>query len=383
MTLLPGGQGLDRFRASVVLPFQILSCAVGAVLLIACANLAGILLARATARQREIGTRLALGAGRGRLIRQLLTESLLLAVIGGVAGIGLAYLIGDGIARMFVEADRRLGVTVALNLKVLGFSIALCALTGIAFGLAPAIRATRTDPLTALKAAAATVGRTRFRLGKALIAVQVALSLVLVAGAALFIRTLINMRSISIGFRPEQLLVFQLDPTLNGYREQRLLDFHEQVVRRIAEIPGVRSATMSRSGLVSGSGTSDGVQYEGKDVGVDIHYAAPRFLETWGIPLIAGRDVTWNDRENSPLVLVINEALARKLFSDRNPVGRTVRMGDRQLEDRGCCRDREVRKPARGCKARGLHSVPPELSAFDDLRGALGDGAGRVGGRGA
>jgi predicted permease len=340
VSLRPGGSGVDSLRYELSRPLTILAWAVGAVLLIACANLAGLLLARATARQREMGMRLALGAGRGRLIRQLLTESLLLSALGGGAGIVLAHLVGDSIARLFVRGDQPLGVEITLNLSVLAFSIGLCTLTGIAFGLAPALRATRVDLLSALKTAGASGDRLRFRLGKGLIAVQVALSLVLAVGSALFVRTVINLRSESLGFRPENLLVFQLNPTLNGYREQRLLNLHEEVVKRIAELPGVRSASMSRWGLLSGSRTSDGVNLPGqKGVNVDVHYVCPRFFETMGIPLLLGRDMAWTDRENSQRVMAINETLTKQLFPGQNPVGQTLQMGNKPVEIIGVAGD--------------------------------------------
>src|SRR5207247_919639 len=204
-------------------PLRILAWAAGAVLVIACANIAGLLLAHASARQREIGTRLALGASRGRLVRQMLTESLLLSALGGAAGVLLAFLAGDSITRLLVTDPRPLAVEIALNFRVLGFSAALCVATGLVFGLSPALRATRVDLLSVLKTSGAAADRSRYRIGKTLIAAQVALSLILAVGAAVFVRTLINLSSEPIGFRPENLLVFQLNPTLNGYKEQRLL----------------------------------------------------------------------------------------------------------------------------------------------------------------
>ena len=199
-------------------------------------------------------------------------------------------------------------VEVALNFRMLAFSVAMCVATGLVFGLAPALRATRVDLLPMLKTSSATAERSRYRIGKALIAVQVALSLILAVGATVFVRTLINLNSEPIGFRPENLLVFQLNPTLNGYKEQRLLNFHEDVVRRLGQIPGVRSASMSRWGILSGSATRDGVTLRGQQKGVPvyIHYVSPRFFETIGFPLLAGRDIAWSDRETSQRVMVIN-----------------------------------------------------------------------------
>ena len=340
VALNPAGQGLDGLRGELTRPLTVLAWTVAAILLIACANLAGLLLARATARRREIGTRLALGAGRARLIRQLLTESLLLSAVGGAGGILLAHLAGDSIVRLFSPNDRPLGVEVALNLRVLAFSTGLCIATALAFGLAPALRATRVDLLPLLKSAGATADRSRFRLGRAFIAVQVAVSLVLVTGSALFVRTLINLRSESLGFRPENLLVFQLNPTLNGYKDQRLLNFHEEVLKRIERLPGVRTASMSRWGLLSGSATSDGVNLPGQpNVPVRIHYVAPHFFETLGFPLLAGRDVAWSDREGPGRVMVVNESLAKQLFPGENPVGRALHMNGNLVEVIGVAGD--------------------------------------------
>ena len=336
--LLPGGQGLQDLRSDLREPIVVLGGAVATVLLVACANVAGLLLARASGRRRELGTRLALGAGRGRLVRQLLTESLLLSALGGAVGLVLAYLVGDGIGRAILGGERPLGVEVVIGTRVLLFTASLLVLVGIAFGLLPALRATRADPLPALREGRFSPERSPMRAGKALVGLQVALSLALVAGSALFVRTLFNLRSETLGFRPEHLLVFQLDPTLNGYREGRLLDFHEQVLRSVEALPGVRATSMSRWGLLAGSRTSDGVKLPGgPDIGTDLHYVAPRFFETLGFPLVAGRDVAPGDREGAPAVVVVNEALARRLGSPA--VGRKLLMSGTPVEVVGVAGD--------------------------------------------
>jgi predicted permease len=324
VVLMPGGHGLQDLRSDLETPLLVLACAVAAVLLVACANIAGLLLARASDRRREIAARLALGASRSRLVRQLLTESLLLAALGGGLGVLLAYLVGDGIGRIFIGSDRLLGVEIALGGRVLAFAIVLLGLVGLAFGTLPALRATRLDLVSSLRVTG-TAERTSLRAGKVLIALQVALSLALVAGSLLFVRTLVNLRAQSLGFRPENLLVFQLDPTLNGYRDGRLYDFHEQVLGSLERLPGVRSASMSRWGLLAGNRTSDGLSVPGgSSTGVDVHYVAPRFFETLGFPLVAGRDFTRADREGASQVVIVNESLARALFPARSPLGQTV-----------------------------------------------------------
>ena len=324
VVLMPGGRGLQDLRSDLERPILVLSAAVGAVLLVACANIAGLLLARASDRRREIAARLALGASRARVVRQLLTESLLLAVLGGALGVLLAHFVGDGIGRVFIGGDRPLGVEITFGGRVVAFAVALLGLVGLAFGTLPALRATRLDLVSSLRVSG-TAERTSLRAGKLLIGVQVAISLALVAGSLLFVRTLVNLRAQSLGFRPEQLLVFQLDPTLNGYGAARLLDFHERVLRRVEALPGVRAASMSRWGLLAGSRTRDGIGIPGaQTTGVDVHYVAPRFFETLSFPLVAGRDFSAADREGAPRVVIVNESLARVLFPGGSALGATL-----------------------------------------------------------
>ena len=340
LLLLPGGQGLEDLRNGLRRPLQILAAAVASVLLVACFNLAGLLLARVSTRQREIATRLTLGAGRARIVRQLLTESLLLSGLGGMVGIGLAWLVGDQVARLFLASEWSPGVEIALSGRVLLFATGLLVAVGVGFGLAPALKATRLDLLPALRGTRGTADRARSRSGKVLIALQVALSLALVATSALLVRTLVNLRSQALGFRPENLLVFQLDPSLNGYRGARLLDFHERVVRNLEGLAGVRAASMSRHGLLTGSRSSDRLSVPGEEgQNVDVHYVAPRFFETIGFPLLLGRDVAWSDREEAAPVVVLNAILAGRLFPGRSPIGQRVTLEGRAFEVVGIAGD--------------------------------------------
>jgi predicted permease len=340
LLLLPGAQGLEDLRNDLRRPLQILAAAVATVLLVACFNLAGLLLARVSTREREIATRLALGAGRGRIVRQLLTESLLLAALGGVAGVLLAHLAGDSIARLFLSSEQTPGVEIALNGRVLLFATGLLVAVGVGFGLAPALKATRVDLLPALRGTRGIADRAPLRSGKVLIALQVALSLALVAVSTMLVRTLVNLRGEALGFPPENLVVFQLDPSLNGYRGARLLDFHEQVVRNLEGLAGVRSASMSRHGLLTGSRTSDRVALPGQaELTADIHYVAPRSFETLGFPLLLGRDVSWGDREEAAPVVVLNATLARRLFPGRSPIGERVMISGRAAEVVGVAGD--------------------------------------------
>jgi len=215
---------------------------------------------------------------------------------------------------------------------MLAYSSGMCLLAGVACGILPALQATRLD-------LAAMLGRTvsnpqqgpaRSWTGNALVTAQVSLSLVLLVGAGLFIRTLVNLRSEALGFRPESLLLFQVDATLNGYRDARLNDFYAQALNRLAAVAGVRSVTLSRWGILGGHRTTDSISVPGYTeqgrghVNVHVHYVAPRYFETMGIPLLQGRDVTWRDHEGAPRVAIVNQALALRYFGGAAPVGRRV-----------------------------------------------------------
>jgi predicted permease len=333
ITLRAGGQGLEFLRNRFHTPLLVLMAAAAAVLLIVCANIGGLLLTRAAARRKEIGTRLALGAGRPRLVRQLLTESLALAAIGGGAGVALAYALRNSLPGLLSRGSEPLLLDMSLDARMLGFSVAACVVAGIAFGLAPALRATRVELATMLKQGCGPGGGvSRVRTGRALVAVQVSLSLVLLAGAALFVRTVANLRSETLGFQPENLLVFQLNGTLNRYEDEPLLDLYEQVVRNIETLPGVISASVSRHGLLTGGRTGTGVfvagyqPRDGAGNGSNVHYVAPKFFETMGIPLLLGRDIEWSDRKGAPRVAAVNEAFAKQFFEGNNPLGRQVGM---------------------------------------------------------
>jgi predicted permease len=349
VALLPGAQGLGDLRGDLLPTLKLLGWALAAVLATACANVAGLLLVRATARRREIATRLALGASRGRLVRQLLAESLLLSALGAAAGLLLAWALGGTLTGALLASDRPLGVAPALDLRALAFSFAVCLAASLLFGVVPALRASAVDPAPALSLRAASGGAS-FRAGKALITLQVALALVLVVGSALFVRSLLKLRSEDLGFRPEGLLVFQLNPTLNGYQGGRVLDFHERVLAQLHAVPGVRAASMSRWGILSGSRTSDGIGAPGgRSIGVNIHYVAPRFFETMGFPLRAGRDVAATDREGAPRVVVLNEAAAKRLLPGGATVGQELRFNDAPVQVVGLVADtryESLRRPA-------------------------------------
>jgi predicted permease len=329
----PGGQGIDSLRRSYSEPLYLLMAIMAGVLFIACANIAGLLLTRNATRGRELAVRLALGAGRGRLVRQLLTESLLLAVIGGAIGLGLAMTVRDQLLPLLNQDDPPIVLALGTGPSLWVFAVGISLLVALIFGALPAWRATRIRASSGLTRTVpgASVEGTRLFAGKTLIAVQVALSLVLVVGAGLFLRTLVNLTTEPLGFRPDHLLVFRVDPTSNGYEGARLLDFYEQALERVAAVPGVTAASFSRYGVLTGGATRDGIVIPGapagQEIGVYVHFVGPRYLETMGIPLLAGRDVNAADREKAPRVAMVNQTLARLLPGGGVGVGQPVRLG--------------------------------------------------------
>lgn len=313
---LPGGRGLSETRAALRQPVLILGGAVTLVLLIACTNVAGLLLARAYARRKEIAVRMSLGASRGMLIRQLLTESIALALLGGAAGLVLAWWIRPLVPAILPGMP--LEIDIPLDANALLFTTAICVITGLVFGLVPALRATTVE-------VAATP---RNRVGNALMVAQIALSLVLLIGCGLFLRSLMTLQSVHAGFNPERLLLFRLDPTLNGYEGTRLTHFYDEVLRRIRLIPGVQKAAATKFTLISGRAAMATFFVDGRPADekqreyVNLHMAGPEFLDVMGIPLLLGRMFTDADRENAPKVALISQSTALKYFGNANPVGR-------------------------------------------------------------
>jgi len=302
------------------------------VLLIACANIANLLLARATTRQRETAVRLALGAGRTRLIRQMLTESLLLALLGGALGVMFASWASEALLAMVSAGPERLPLNVAPDARVLAFTLLLSLGTALLFGIAPALRATRVDLSPSLKEGrgmAAVAGRSP--LAKALIVTQVALSLVLLIGAGLFLRSLANLASVDAGFSRENVLLFAIDPVDVGYKEDaRLANLYQQIEQRVSAQPGVRAASVSFFTFNQGSWT-DPVSVQGRTPtreNVRHNVIGPGYFATMGIPLLVGRVLGPQDTEKSPKVAVINETMARRFFPGGSPVGRRFGIGN-------------------------------------------------------
>ena len=317
--LIPAGRGFAPERQSLAKPLAILMIVVGLVLLIACANVANLLLARAAARQREMSVRLALGAGRGRILRQLSTESILLAIIASIAGLALAVLGTRALSKMHPIAT---GLDLHPDARMLIFTGVLCVLTAVLFGLAPALRSSNAV-LPGLKGDSRRAG---FGLGKLLVVSQVALSLILLIGAALFVRTLRNLKAQDLGFDREHVLMIWTSPSQSGRRGAPVADLFRTVQERVSQLPGVRSASPSDSGLLNGNGGSP-VKVPGytrkpsDDHFVSWKLVAPRFFETTGMRLIQGRDFGPLDTEKAPRVAIINETMALHYFGRRGVVG--------------------------------------------------------------
>jgi predicted permease len=332
--LTPVSRGLSQLRRQFSLSLKVLMGVVALVLLIASANVANLLLAHGAARSREFAVRLAVGARRARLIRQLLTESALLALLGGIAGVALSTWGSRLLLRMASDGPEAVPVDVTPNLRILGFTIAVSALCAIVFGTAPALRAARTEPNTTLKGGK-TSSALRNPLAKTFVVVQVALSLLLLVGAGLFVRTLINLQNVPTGFNQENALLFQVDTSVTRYKEDdpRLAALLSDVENSVRAVPGVQAASFAsytfNQGLWSGpaytnepnSLTDDTREVRNNIVGQD-------FFTAMGIPLVLGRGFGPQDTESSPKVAVISESMAQRFFPNGSPLGKHFRLGD-------------------------------------------------------
>ena len=334
MELAPAGAGLSSLRDLYAKPLLILMALVGLLLLIACTSIASMLLARAAARQREMALRVCLGAGRLRLLRQVLTESLLLAASGSLLGVFLAYFGADALVRIITSGRTMPGLPPQIEIQVhpdghvLLFAAGIALLTGVLFGLVPALRAMGTAPAPSLQAAGRASETRLGRLsGKGLVAVQVALSVMLLSAATLFIGYLENLEHLNLGFHKDHLLLVTLDPAHSGYNDEQLSLHYQELLERLQALPGVRSATLSAPTPISGGGASSFVTVEGFQERpedrryVSIAWAAPKYFDTLGIPLLAGREFTLQDRRN-PHLAIINERMAHYYFGDADPIGR-------------------------------------------------------------
>jgi len=324
-----GSNGRQILQRESKQPFLVLMGMAGLALLIACANVANLLLARGAARQREIAVRMALGAGRWRLMRQFLLESLLLSMTGGAVGLIVAVWTIQGLVAAIPPSVGALGLSTELDPRLLGFTLALSALTGLLFGVAPAARATRLKLEATLReqgsSASGSLSSVRFR--KALVASQIVLTTVLLVGAGLFARSLNNLKRLDLGLRADHLIAFSVAPELNGYTPQRTIAFFDDLRQSVAGLPGVRSVSAAELPILTDSAAGSNVTIEGyqaqesEDMEVRHNRIGPDYFATMGIPLLGGREFTVADTAGSAKVAIINETMAQRFFANRNPIG--------------------------------------------------------------
>jgi len=337
LILNPGAEGLGSLRRQYSKPLYVLLAMVGLILALACANIANLLLARAAARRREMAVRLSLGAGRFRLVRQLLTESVMLASLGGALGVLFAMWGMRTLTLLLSNGQENFTLHAELNWKVLGVTAALSVICGLLFGLAPAIQSTRPDVMPTLKDGRG--GGPRRRAQHVLVVAQIAISFVIMVAAGLFVRTLNRLHSVQLGYARENILLFTLNARQAGHRDPEMTTFYANLRKRLESIPGVNSATLSQSSIISAG--SAGGAYRGTMkigavtiAGAGVMAAGPRFLTTMRIPILAGREINERDQASSPPVAVISERLARTYFGNENPMGRRITFVDdkRDLE---------------------------------------------------
>jgi predicted permease len=352
----PAGNGVTTPLSQMLsTPLTVLMATVGLLLLLACANLAGLLLARGASRQHEMAVRACLGAPRARLLRQTLTESLLLSLVGCAVGIFVAYFAAHALIRVFASGRFIMGAPVHFealtnpDAHVLLFTLAIALLTGLLCGAAPAMSASKTEPASALQQASR-IGESKSRrlFGKGLVASQVALSLVLMSSAGLFVEYLSHLRNLNLGFERNNLLLVTLDFAHSGYDAAQFSRLSQELVMRLDAIPGVSSATFSSVSPMEGPGASSfafAEDHPERRTQASINYIAPDYFETYGTPFLAGRDFSARDQAGSP-VAIINETTARDCFGNENPVGRhitlshiTLTKGERTYEVVGLVRD--------------------------------------------
>jgi predicted permease len=374
--VLPGSQGRASLRRELRTPLWVLMATTGMVLLIACANIANLLLARATGRQKEIAVRLAMGATRGRIVGQLLIETLSLSALGGILGLALAFWADKALMALYLPSDSgNLNISTAPDLRILLFTLAVTVATGLVFGLAPALQSTRPDVGRTLKdQAGAVVGGGHGRLRNALVVTQVALSLLLLIGAGLFLRSLKNLSNLGPGFPAERLVAFNIDPSLNGYTPQRLNGFYQQLTDSLGTIPGVKSVSVASMRIMEDNEWDSGMTAEGyAPTKPDDHPQAymnqigPGYFATLGVPIIAGRDFRLTDNrvvkranatddfDTTPTTIIINEKLAQRFFAGRNPVGMHLGFGT----DPGTPTDMEIIGVVKNIKYTNLRDEIP------------------------
>ncbi len=375
--LIPASKGDSPLRDQFSNPLLVLTAIVATVLLIACANVANLLIARATARQKEIAVRLALGASRGRIVSQLLVESVLLALMGGALGLVFAVVIDRALIAFVPRSSASIAITTAPDWRILAFSFAISILTGVVFGLVPALQATRPHVAGTLKDQVGSIaGGTSVMVRKALVAAQVTMSLLLLIGAGLFIRSLQNLKDLDPGFKTTNLIGFAVDPPLNGYKPDRTFDFYRQLRENIDSLPGVDSAGLAIMPVLTGNEWDSSMAVEGfahkpsETPDPHMNFVSPEYFKTMQIPILLGRDFRMTDGKTAPKVAIVNERFARKYFADGNPIGRHIGMGG----DPGTKLDIEIIGMVRDAKYESMRDeVPLEVyRPYHQMEFALG-----------
>jgi predicted permease len=352
---------------------------VGLVLLIACANVANLLLARAAARQKEMAMRLALGATRGRVVRQLLVESGLLAALGGAAG---ALLASGGVSVLISLVAEKVPLNAKPDLAVFGFTMFVMLVTAILSGLAPAVRSARVEFVPALKpgSLSASAQPTRLGLGKSLVALQVAVSLLLLVGAGLLIRSLANLENQNLGFSPQHVLLVRIDPELAGYKSEQLPGLYRELLDHIGALPEVRSASIGTTSPMSGGATAADISVEGQarrpgENTSELVAVGPQYFETEGMRIVAGRGISSRDTATSPPIAVVNQAFARRFLPKARSVGRRFSLGSRFMapgfeivgvvEDAKYASAREEAEPIFFLSAYQMESILPYVNEIE------------------
>ncbi len=400
--LLPGSGGYSNLRNRLSKPLAVLGTVVGLVLLIACANVANLLLARAASRQKEIAIRVAIGAGRLRLISQLVTEAVILSVLGGLAGLAFAYWSVQVLLALMPKGTFPISLNLSPDLRLLGFSFAVSLLTGLICGIVPALKATRPDVLSSLKndltvspSGFARFGLARLDLRKTLVVVQVALSLLLLVGAGLFVRSLVNLRDLDPGFLRENVLLIRTSAGSIGYKGQRIRTFEERLLEATTKLPGVHVASLANLTPLEGSRWNGDVAIQGyqwkpaEKPDVDMNAVSPRYFETLGIPILLGRD--FRDRDNPPFnldpldkplppgqirpeppgprVAIVNQAMAKRFFPNESPLGKRFSTGEKfKIED-----SYEIVGVVKDTRYFGLREAVESMIYFPNWRQGAGD----------
>ncbi len=333
LQLVPAARGVAELRSKFSKPLLVLLAIVSLLLLLACSNVAGLLTARNHSRQHELAVRLSIGAGRGRLIRQLLTESVLLSALGSFCGLLLAVWSTRFIPFTLADGKLSLPGAVSVDARVLLFTVFLSLLTGVLLGAAPAFRATRVNLTTVLNGQSVARG-SRAPVGRLLVCGQIALSLLLLIAASLFVRSLQSLERVETGFSKQGVLLFRVDPTLLGYRDARYFSVLQQILERVESLPGVRAAAVSDMGLLSGGRSTAGIVIEGRAAvpgennEAVVNWISPEFFKTTGMTLLQGRGFLDADRGDKPRVAVVSETLAQQFFAGGSPIGKRLRWED-------------------------------------------------------